>query len=462
MKKNTKTLLLVFMIFLSTLIKAQTNVSGGIFSNTTWSLSASPYIVTANVVVFPGLVLTIQPGVVVKFNAGVQLEIRQSSIVAWGTSTDSITFTSNTTSTAGSWNNINLNGGNMTSKFNFCNFRYATFGIEDGRAGTGDTLIIKNSNFNFNTTGWYGGGTGYGIIDTSNFTHNGTGGSYVYGSTLTKCNFSYNQTGFDCHSINTLNYCTLNHNQTGMGNMRNSSVNNCIVNNNQTGISAPNGVSVNNSIIDSNTVVGIDVIKTSNLTNCQFKNNLLAINDHNNAGMYSTITKCTIENNTTGIQLSVSGESIFCNKICNNTSYDLKYTGTNNVLVANNYWCTTDSIATQAVIYDGHNNVSYGLVNFMPLDTNQCYLTSGISDNKPQTLSFNVFPNPTSNDLTIELPTTTSKAEIKIYTLLGDLAYSSTVRTKKTEIDVSAFANGIYIIQIEAGNILSRQKFIKQ
>ena len=45
---------------------AQTNVSGALYSNTTWTAANSPYIVTANVIVFDGVQLTIEPGVTVK------------------------------------------------------------------------------------------------------------------------------------------------------------------------------------------------------------------------------------------------------------------------------------------------------------------------------------------------------------------------------------------------------------
>ncbi|HMF09600.1 MAG TPA: hypothetical protein VKJ00_10720, partial [Thermoanaerobaculia bacterium] len=55
-------------------LAAQTNVSGTISTNTTWTLAGSPYIVTSDVFVensaAPVPVLTIQAGVTVKFNSG--------------------------------------------------------------------------------------------------------------------------------------------------------------------------------------------------------------------------------------------------------------------------------------------------------------------------------------------------------------------------------------------------------
>ena len=47
---------------------ATTNVSGTIATDTTWSWAYSPYVVTDNVTVNSGVTLTVEPGVIVKFN----------------------------------------------------------------------------------------------------------------------------------------------------------------------------------------------------------------------------------------------------------------------------------------------------------------------------------------------------------------------------------------------------------
>ena len=76
------------------------------------------------------------------------MEIRHGKIIAIGTSADSITFTSNSVSpTQGIWSNVYLNSSTV-SKFNYCNFRYANYGIYNDQTGsTNDSLIVKNSNF---------------------------------------------------------------------------------------------------------------------------------------------------------------------------------------------------------------------------------------------------------------------------------------------------------------------------
>jgi len=82
-----------------------TNVSGPISTNTVWTLANSPYIVTGNVLVMNGATLTIEPGVLVKFNDSLALQI-DGTLIAQGTSSQKITFTSNTVQSPGAWGYI--------------------------------------------------------------------------------------------------------------------------------------------------------------------------------------------------------------------------------------------------------------------------------------------------------------------------------------------------------------------
>ena len=88
---------------------SDTQVSGTVSTSATWTLAGSPYLVTGDVLVEGGSspVLTIEPGVTVKFASGTGLFVGYGDtggLQAVGTSANPITFTSNDANPAsGSW-----------------------------------------------------------------------------------------------------------------------------------------------------------------------------------------------------------------------------------------------------------------------------------------------------------------------------------------------------------------------
>lgn len=433
MKKIFITFFAILAIFgLSSLVNAQTNVSGGIYSSTTWTLANSPYIVTDTIVVFPGVALTIQPGVVVKFDDNVILEIRQGALIAQGTSTDSITFMSNSTSPSpGIYEGIYLNGGSLQSKFNFCKFQHAFKAIN---YNTTDTLTVRNSNFIHNDYGIYTtdlGSAPVALIDSCNFKNNTSYGldfTYSRGTIfMNDCNILYNGTGFAGLYKNgsIIRNCTFDHNLKGLFAQR-ILIDNCHIGYNQTGLKSYSLNHIKNCEVDSNSLAGLDANGDS-VINCHVAYNGIGIKaavavvykniiEHNNINILDnfgwggsdvigniirygnvgidsiaedfTITENIIENNAIGINLDNSVSTIYCNRICNNTIYDLDYGSASNVDVSNNYWCTSDSASTEAVVFDGYDNINYGLALFMPLDTQQCYLSGNCS------AYFYLYPDP--------------------------------------------------------------------
>jgi len=420
--KYFKSKLLTTTLFLSAIClatKAQTNVSGGIYTNTTWSLANSPYIVVDTVVVFPGVILTIQPGVVVKFANNKQIEIRQSTLIANGTLTDSITFTSNAgLPIPGIYSGIYLHNGNFVS-LEYCNFYFADKAL---LGNTNDSLKIKHSKFESNNIGinFYLGAR----------------------SQFDSCSFLNNNTGILGSSPSIYRHCLFAHNQYGIKDCEQATI--------------------ENSIIDSNSVVGIELDQKDTIRFCEIKHNAIGLKTPTPA-LPSIICNNYIENNSLGIEINSQNDQIFCNKICNNTSYNVKYTRTpNSNLIENNYWCTTDSGIIAGTIYDGYDDISLGLLEFMPIDTLQCYLSTEIMRDPLQKTSFTIFPNPVSDYLTISLTTNSAKTEIKIFNLLGELEYSSTSTEQNIHIDLSSLTSSIYIIEISTSNKISKQKLIKR
>lgn len=85
---------------------AQTNVSGNITPNSTWTPAGNPYNVTGNANLLSGT-LTIQPDVQVVFTGLYAININ-GTLIAQGTSSQKITFASSS-GTRGSWNWLNFN-----------------------------------------------------------------------------------------------------------------------------------------------------------------------------------------------------------------------------------------------------------------------------------------------------------------------------------------------------------------
>ena len=95
----------IFSIFLLPSVFANTEVSGTISQDTTWTLANSPYIVTNNITFSANYTLTIEPWVVVKFVNSRMIYVYGTIIANW-TESQKIIFTSvNDHSTEAWWNN---------------------------------------------------------------------------------------------------------------------------------------------------------------------------------------------------------------------------------------------------------------------------------------------------------------------------------------------------------------------
>jgi hypothetical protein len=541
MKKHLM-ILALFILLLET-GHPQTYVSGGIYANTIWTLANNPYIVTDTIVVFPNVTLTIEPGVTVKFADLKRIEIRQAKLVAMGTGVDSITFTSNSAQPEpGSYSGIYLNGGDLTSTFNFCKFRYAAIGIHATISGlvnlnnssfshnitglqcTGSssgTALIAGSLFDYNTTGLvlenlfnatvnycifsFNSNTGISLQSCSdastsfcNFLNNGTGLSMnIHNSLMNHCHFSNNISGLEGgtgevtnHFIypNNVKNSLFDYNQTGLSNIDEILIDSCTIVQNQTGYQG--AISrIKHSTVDSNTLVGISSCNDS-IINCIVKHNgtgieaacsvIITNNDieyntganinsatfkaiitgntirHGNVGIDNLsgnfiITSNKIDNNNSGINLKSSTGTLSCNSICNNTAYDLNYMAAENLDASHNYWCA-DSAMLEALIFDGYDNINYGLVNFMPFDQS-CTPTETSINEKENNHLLNIYPNPTSGQVTILTDRYFNDAMLKVYNSYGQqVKQISNISGQTVTLFLENLLKGLYYIRITEGN----------
>lgn len=122
----------------------RTDICGDIAADATWTLDGSPYDVTCDTVLQPGVTLTIEPGVEIRFSAGAGLVI-SGTLLAGGEPGRPITFTSSLAAPApGSWDGLRFVSGSSGSHLAWCVVEYAATGLHV-YAGPGETVAPEFS-----------------------------------------------------------------------------------------------------------------------------------------------------------------------------------------------------------------------------------------------------------------------------------------------------------------------------
>ncbi len=444
----------------------QTNVSGNIIMNTTWTLANSPYIVVDTVVVMPGIALTINPGVTVKFADNKRIEIRQAKIISIGTASDSITFTSNNIlPTTGIYGGIYINSDTTSfysDKFSYCNFKFANNAILKSEY---DTLIVKHCRFINDSSG-----IGFKFrfpelinvnsisIDSSSFRNN----VYGIGTVI-------NTYWAGMVSNVTLNYCTFSGNVVGLI-VDAAKISRSVINSNQTGFWAGGGVNaIDNCIIDSNSTQGYYSFMSGNndsIYNCEIKYNTIGIYDNNNYGSWwpKHILKNDIEYNTIGIKNLNTASIITCNKICNNSLYGYDHEVVDYIYIPFNYWCTSDSSSTSSVIHSMASSTNQN-VFFMPIDTVSCLqsITVNATQLKNSIADFSIAPNPFTSATTIKFSDEQKNTTVKITDMLGKEIKTVNVTGKQCVIEKGEMRAGVYLVRImdEKKNVVNRKMVVE-
>jgi hypothetical protein len=433
-----KKIILCLVFALSIFYSSATNVTGGIFSNATWTKVNSPYIVTDTVKVFGGATLTIQPGVVVKFNnAGTLINV--GTLIANGTAADSIIFTSNSASPyAGIWNDIE--GG---TSFNYCRVSYSVWGINV--AGSRVSHCLLNSNL-------------WGIyslafpVDTCTFIYDTNG--LRLGTIITGCNFIHNGQG-TTGTGNILNCIFLRNSKGVEATMKATLISNCTFDSNYYALYFPGVDTIRNCTITHNNT---GITDGSNIISNIITNNQIGISTKSGG----TIALNTISDNTIGIETAHA--TISCNTLCNNSQYTIIQTDPLTSTARNNYWCLTDSAQIQATIYDGYNNVSLGILPFLPFDTVACTsIPASILAVTENTNSILIYPNPVKDELSITLHANIDGIAT-ITNVLGQDVYTTklTGNTGSTQkINTSGLTEGVYLLKIESNGQVLTKKVLK-
>ena len=82
------------------------------------------------------------------------------------------------------------------------------------------------------------------------------------------------------------------------------------------------------------------------------------------------------------------------------------------------------------------------------------------SKNINNEMIINVYPNPSTGMFTVDLNKDWSGGEAKIYNVLGEKIYQSSIINNKSEIDLRKQSKGIYYLQISNSDKVVTKKII--
>ncbi|MDG5492115.1 T9SS type A sorting domain-containing protein [Psychroserpens sp. SPM9] len=128
--------------------------------------------------------------------------------------------------------------------------------------------------------------------------------------------------------------------------------------------------------------------------------------------------------------------------------------GRENVAVAKGIWTAGTFINVSPPYEFNGGETDFG-VNFWQtlLNVNDLNATS----------SFNIYPNPSSSLLHIELNSNQTDLTYQIFDILGKQIITETLNTSSlTQIDISNWNSGLYLIKISIGDQTETKRFIKQ
>ncbi|MFN5374422.1 MAG: hypothetical protein ACK5A8_08790 [Flavobacteriia bacterium] len=443
----------IVFTFISIFTFAQTNVSGGIYQNTTWTLSGSPYVVNSSIVVFPGKTLTIEPGVEIQINnqnnSNIYIETR-GTINCIGTDAQPIKIhalydTLNTVAWQGFVCTSSQGGVLNADRIEISN-AYFPLSYETIPA----TLSYTNSKFircfqavtvgtDLNLSGCEFIDNEVGVYGWANFNINNclfkdnTTSLYIYASAfaMSNCSFIDNQIGatFLANAVDSIVIanCEFLNNGLALNYPNNGRVENCEFSDNGTAVQAAYNCEIQNNTFFYN-ILAIEATVEANIHNNQINNNAEGI----------------IISNVTSIQDS---PSIYDNEICGNTYYNVNNNTNMNYSLFSNCFCDLDSAQIEAYLIDGYDDITKGLINYQIYDSSCTVLLGnvvkfgagvGLEENA---FDFS-FENPVQHDL--QLLGYPEVKQIVLQNTSGQTFYftSSTYNT----FDLSRLAPGYYFI----------------
>jgi len=375
-------LFFVFSLFSIIFVIAQTEKSGAINTNENWTKELSPYIITANTFLSNDVTLVIEPGVIVKFNAGTALLIN-GEFIARGNKSEKIIFTSNQNNPSpGDWGSIIFNPSSISPVFDENNIyksgsiiEYSI--IEYGGNNLEGAIRMINANP---------------FISNNIIKNNSTGGIYIYElekKLLVQHNTISNNTANNGGGI--FIYSKIGSTVEIKRNIiiDNVSSNNGggIYSNPQCCAPAPK-IEILNNILNNNFAInnGAGISASGNsYTILNIKNNVITQNQSDEGGAMSLYIGTYVNKNEKDISFNLISENISnsaiykrgneeldlgYNCIYDNSNYNIYNNSIATIYAKNVYWNDVDDVSIQEKIYDWLDDGTLGVVIYSPFENN--------------------------------------------------------------------------------------------
>ena len=371
-----------FYLFSIIFTTAQTEKSGAINTNETWTKELSPYIIIANTFVSNDVTLVIESGVTVKFNSGAALLIN-GELIARGNKSEKITFTSNQSNPSpGDWGSIIFNPSSTSPVFDENNIYKSGSVIEfsiieyGGNNLEGAIRMINANPF----------------ISNNLIRNNNSGGIYIYElekKLLVECNTISNNTANNGGGI--FIYSKIG---STVEIKRNVIIDNVssdngggIYSNPQCCSPAPK-IEILNNILNNNSATndGAGISASGNsYTILNIKNNIITWNQSDEGGAMSLSIGTYVNKNEKDISLNLisnneSNSAIYktgneeldigYNCIYDNSSYNIYNNSIATIYAKNIYWKDVDDVSIQEKIYDWLDDGTLGVVIYSPFESN--------------------------------------------------------------------------------------------
>jgi hypothetical protein len=308
----------------------------------------------------------------------------------------------------------------------------------------GNSVNLNNCQFLDNEVGVYG--WSYFTLDNCFFKDNTTS-IYAYPTalTMTNCDFVDNQIGlsFAANVFDSMYIAD------------------CQFVNNELGINYPNNGTVQNCLFSDNTTA-IQAAYNCEIFNNEFSINELALEASANADIHNN----QINNNKGGLLISnissvLDSLLIYNNEICSNLNYNVNNNTNFNYSLLSNCFCDLDSAGIEALLIDGYDDITKGLINYQIYDSSCTVLLGtvlkyGAGAGIDETSLEVTFENPVDSYLMVFVGTDIHS--MVVTDLSGkQFAFSS---SGANQFDVSQLPAGFYVLTAVNGAMV-RRSFVK-